>query len=200
VIGVLVALAAWVAGPAPAKAVQRDARPEVVALQRGYAAYRAGAYHDAAHLLAGAVGKGLHSEDWAVYLLAESQFYDGEYGEARARFERLARGHGGRPAELAPFRVADCLWMEGDRAHAVAAYAKLQKKASPRAGDVALARFRIAQAAATRDAEGARKQFLAIARDFPAHPLADEALRRIGGAAAAAAAAATTAGAPPRQP
>jgi soluble lytic murein transglycosylase len=193
-VGPLLALVAWVAVPATSAAASRDARPPVVALQKGYAAYRAGAYHEAAHLLGGAVGKGLHSEDWALYLLAESEFYDGEYRDARARFERLARAHGGRPAELAPFRVADCLWMEGDRAHAAAAYAKLQKKVTARAGDVALARFRIAEVAAARDAESARKQFLAIARDFPAHPLADEALRRIGGGAAPAAAAA---GAPP---
>ena len=48
-------------------------------------------------------------------------------------------------------------------------------------GDAALARFRMAEATAARDPEAARNQFLAVARDFPAHPLADEALRRIGG-------------------
>src|SRR5262249_37656301 len=95
--------------------------------------------------------------------------------------EKLARGRGhGRPAEMAPFRVADCLWMEGDRAKAAASYAKLAKSATARTGDVALARFRVAEHAAERNRDAARPQFLAIARDFPAHPLADEALRRIG--------------------
>src|SRR5262245_56613767 len=81
---------------------------------------------------------------------------------------------------MAPFRIADCLWMEGDRAKAAASYAKLAKTASARTGDVALAKFRIAEQAADRNKDAARPQFLAIARDFPAHPLADEALRRLG--------------------
>ena len=83
---------------------------------------------------------------------------------------------------MAPFRIADCLWMEGDRAKAAASYARLAKTATARTGDVALARFRVAEQAAERDRTRRRKQFLAIARDFPAHPLADEALRRIGAA------------------
>src|SRR6185436_2172890 len=124
----------------------------------------------------------LRSKDWALFVLAESEFYDGSYRAAREDFEKVARTKGGRPAEMAPFRIADCLWMEGDRAKAAASYGRLAKTAKPRSGDVALARFRIAEAAADRDRDGARKQFLAIARDFPAHPLADEALRRIGGA------------------
>ena len=150
-------------------------------LGRGYAAYRSGDYHGAAKILAGVVGKGLKSDDWALYLLAESAFYDGDYRAARERFERLAHGHGGRPNELAPLRVADCLWMEGERDRAAALYAKLGSKATPQTGDPVLARFRIAEAAAAHDATAARPKFLAIARDFPAHPLADEALRRIGG-------------------
>ena len=81
---------------------------------------------------------------------------------------------------MAPFRIADCLWMEGDRAKAAASYGRLAKTASARAGDAALARFRVAEVAADRNRDAARPQFLAIARDFPAHPLADEALRRLG--------------------
>jgi soluble lytic murein transglycosylase len=164
-------------------------------LGRGYAAYRSGDYHGAAKILKGALGKGLKNEDWAAYLLAESEFYDGEYAAARDRFERLAHGHGGRPAELAPFRVADCLWMQGEHDKAAAMYAKLAKKATPQAGDPVLARFRIAEAGAAHDAAAARAKFLAIAREFPAHPLADEALRRIGGAPAAAPSAGPTASA-----
>jgi soluble lytic murein transglycosylase len=165
-------------------------------LGRGYAAYRSGDYRGAAKILKGALGKGLKNEDWAVYFLAESEFYDGDYGAARERFERLGHGHGGRPAELAPLRVADCLWMQGERDRAASMYAKLASKATPQTGDPALARFRIAEAAAAHDASAARPKFLAIARDFPAHPLADEALRRIGGAPPAAAGAGPTTPAP----
>jgi len=147
-------------------------------LGRGFAAYRSGSYHDAARLLRGALDKGLRNQDWAAFLLGESEFYDGDYRAAGAAFERAAHAHGGRPAEMAPFRLADCLWMEGDRVAAAKAYARLSKKVTPALGDAALGRFRIAEEAAARDAAGARRQFLAIARDFPAHPLADEALRR----------------------
>jgi len=162
------------AAPQPAPST-----PAVAELARGYAAYRAGDYHAAGQALRGAVAKDLRSKDWALFVLAESEFYDGNYRAARDDFEKAAKAHG-RPAQMAPFRIADCLWMEGDRAKAAASYARLAKTASPRTGDVALARFRVADVAAERDREAARGQFLAIARDFPAHPLADEALRRLG--------------------
>ena len=44
--------------------------------------------------------------------------------------------------------------------------------------DQALARFRLAELAAAHNPADAAKQFLAIHRNFPAHPLADEALKR----------------------
>src|SRR5262245_12378422 len=182
-IALLLALVA--AHPAPS--TPSSASPAVSELGRGFAAYRAGDYHAAAQALRAALGKDLRSKDWAQFILAESEFYDGNYRAALADFEKVGRGRG-RPAQMAPFRIADCLWMEGDHAKAAASYARLAKTASPRVGDVALARFRIAEAAAERNRDAARGQFLAIARDFPAHPLADEALRRLG------------AGAPPTAP
>ena len=162
-------------------------------LGRGFAAYRAGDYHDAARALHAALGEKLHNADWAAFLYGESAFYDGDYRAARAAFEKAGRAHGGRPAAMAPFRIADCLWMQGDHAAAAKAYAKLLKKATPTTGDLALARFRIAEVAAAHDAAGAKKQMLAIAREFPAHPLADEALRRTSGAPSAASVATPTA-------
>jgi soluble lytic murein transglycosylase len=160
----------------------------VAALGRGFRAYRAGDYHAAAQALGGAVDKGLASQDWALFLLAESEFYDGDYKAARGHFERAAHGKG-RTASMAAGRAADCLWMEGERDKAAATYAKLLKSGAARAdgwNDPGLARFRVAEAAAARDAASARKQFLAIARDLPAHPLADEALARASGPAPAA--------------
>jgi soluble lytic murein transglycosylase len=147
-------------------------------LGRGFTAYRAGEYHDAAKALRAALSDGLRNEDWAAFLLGESEFYDGDYKAARAAFERAAKGKGSRPALMAPYRIADCLWMQGDRTAAAKAYDKLLKKATPATADVALLRFRIADDLAARDATGARNRMLAIAREFPAHPLADEALRR----------------------
>jgi soluble lytic murein transglycosylase len=166
-------------------------------LGRGFAAYRAGEYHEAARLLRGALDKGLRNPDWAAFLLGESAFYDGDYPAARAAFERAARTGGGRPAEMAPFRLADCLWMEGDHAAAAKAYARLSRKSTPALADAALGRFRIAEELAERDPAAAARLFLAIAREFPAHPLADAALRRA--APPAAQAAQSPAPAPPSQ-
>jgi tetratricopeptide (TPR) repeat protein len=156
-----------------------SAAPAAGRLAHGFAAYRAGEYHDAARALRAALAEGVKSEDWAAFLLGESEFYDGDYKAARAAFERAGRAKGGgRPAAMAPFRIADCQWMLGDRAAAAKSYDRLLKKATPATADVPLLRFRIAEELSGRDPEGARKRLLAIAREFPAHPLADEALRR----------------------
>jgi soluble lytic murein transglycosylase len=179
-LGLTIALWAAHGTAAPAKSMSN--------LARGFAAYRAGEYHEATKALHGALGEKLRNEDWAAFLLGESEFYDGDYHAARAAFERAAHARSGRPAAMAPFRIADCLWMAGDRAAAAKAYAQLIKKATPTTADVALARFRIAEAALARDPGAGKKQLLAIAREFPAHPLGDEALRRAGAPVAAGAA------------
>lgn len=169
-------------------------------LSRGYAAYRAGDYATATRALSAAAGHGLRVDDWAIYFLAESEFYSGATLAARGHFERVARGKG-RPAELAPARIADCLWQEGERAKAARAYAAVLKEASKRGSpfvDVGVARFHLAEIAAERDAAAGRRQFLALAKDLPAHPLADEALGRA--APPAPAGAATTSGAPTTTP
>jgi soluble lytic murein transglycosylase len=166
-----------------AKAAEKGAttpKGAVVELGRGYRAYQAGDYTAATHALSAAVGRGLRVDDWALYYLAESEFYSGAYRAARGRFERLARGKG-RPAELAPARIADCWWQEGDHAKAGRAYTAIVKAGAKRASafvDLGVARFRLAEIASASDVAAGRRQFLALAKDLPAHPLADEALRR----------------------
>lgn len=158
------------AGAAPASPVQE--------LGRGARAYRAGDYKTAVAALEPLLDRGLRNDDWALYLLAESEFYQGEYLAARRLFERLAaHKSSGRPRELAPWRVADCSWMAGERASAGAAYGKLLKRGGP-FNDAAVARFRLAELASARDAGEGARLFLAVHREFPAHPLAEEALRR----------------------
>jgi soluble lytic murein transglycosylase len=155
--------------------------PPLTELARGYRAFRAGDYATATRALTAAAGHGLRVDDWAVYFLAESEFYEGKVDAARAHFERVARGKG-RPAELAPARVADCLWQEGDHAKAARAYTSVIKAAAKHDSpwvDLGVARFHLAEVAATRDTAAGRRQFLALANDLPAHPLADEALRRV---------------------
>jgi soluble lytic murein transglycosylase len=150
----------------------------VAELARGFRAYRAGEYAAAVTTLGPLLGRGLHNEDWVLYLLGESAFYQGDYALARRHFEKLAAAKtNGRPRDLAPCRIADCLWLEGDRAQAGAAYSKLLKHPAPFV-DAAIARFRLAELASARSSTDGAKLFLAINREFPAHPLADEALRR----------------------
>ena len=123
----------------------------------------------------------LRNEDWAAFLLGESEFYDGDYRAARAAFERAAQAQGGRPAAMAPFRIADCLWMEGDRARRrprpTRSWSRRRRRPPPTSRWRAFGSPR-RRRRAIRPAR--QKQFLAIAREFPAHPLADEALRRAG--------------------
>jgi soluble lytic murein transglycosylase len=164
---------------APPKSAPQAKGP-IADLARGYAAFRAGDYAAASRALEKAAGHGLRVDDWATYYLAESEFYEGKTAAARALYERVAHGKG-RAAELAPARVADCLWREGDHVKAARAYAAVVKTAGKHASafvDVGVARFRVAEAAAEHDAEAGRRQFLALAKDLPAHPLADEALKR----------------------
>src|SRR5450631_2197007 len=88
-------------------------------------AFRAGEYDKAARALP-ALGDALpRNRDYYLYFLGESQFYAGAYAKARAAFTELGKQHDSRFAAIAPARVADCLWMEGKRDEASAAYRKL---------------------------------------------------------------------------
>ncbi len=177
-------------GGAPARAAEaKGGKPAVAELGRGYRAYRSGDYATAVRALSAAAGHGLRADDWAYFLLGESELYTGATRAARGHFERAAHGKG-RPAEMAPARVADCLWLEGDRKQAARAYAAVVKAAEHKPSpfvDVAVARFRLAEVTFARDAGAGRRQFLALAKEFPAHPLADEALRRAASASVEAA-------------
>lgn len=159
---------------APAQAAGSD-------LGRGFSAYRAGDYATAAHVLANLSAHLPRNKDYALFLLAESQFYDGAYAKARTSFGDLAKLKDSRWAALAPWRVADCLWMEGRTAEAGAGYRKLLA-AKAAGGDVALARFRLAELASEGEA---RKLFMQVHVDYPAHPLSAEAARRAGADASA---------------
>jgi soluble lytic murein transglycosylase len=149
----------------------------VTDLERGHRAFRDGDYREAVRALDGLSARLPRSGDYALYLLAESAFYAGELSRAHAAFEALGRQHGSRLAPLGPWRIADCLWAEGKRAEAGAAYRKLLKGAAPSAIDPVVARFRLAELAG---GDEGRRLFRQIHVDSPAHPLADEAARRAG--------------------
>jgi soluble lytic murein transglycosylase len=161
------------------------------------AAFRAGDYVKAARTLP-ALGEALpRNRDYYLYFLGESQFYAGAYSKAGATFSELGKLHDSRFAAVAPWRAADCLWMEGKRPEAAAAYRKLV--AGKAAADSAVARFRLAEVQAEAAAhsagkhgvmEAAARAFMQIHIDFPAHPLGIEAGKRAAALAPAATAAA----------
>ena len=121
----------------------------------GYAAYRAGDYHAAVPSLRAAVAQGSAQQGLGAVRARRERVLRRQLPRARATTSRSWRAAHGRPAQMAPFRIADCLWMEGDRAKAAASYARLAKTATARTGDVALARFRVAEQAAERDRDAA---------------------------------------------
>jgi len=129
---------------------------------------------------------GILNEDWLLYLRAESAFYAGTPARAREDFERLAKLKSSRLTTLAAFRAADCEWTTGAHAAAAATYRKLLPSLShlPKGHDSALLdsvvpRFRIALAAEEQHRPEAPRLFLALYREFPAHPLAAEARRHL---------------------
>jgi soluble lytic murein transglycosylase len=186
-LGVCIALAAATTAPA--------ARGPVADLARGFLALRAGDFHESARALDGLPQRLPRNRDYALYLLGESLFYDGSYAKARAAFSELAKLRPSRFAAIAAWRAADCQWMQGQRKDAAEAYRRLLAGKTP-GTDQAVARFRLAEFAAEgaasqggAAAQEARHLYLQVHLDFPAHPLAGEAVKRaaILGAASAAA-------------
>jgi soluble lytic murein transglycosylase len=173
-LGVCIALAA--AAP--------PARGPLADLARGFQALRAGDFHESARALDGLPQKLPRNRDYVLYLLGESFFYDGSYAKARAAFSELAKLRPSRFAGVAAWRAADCQWMQGQRKEAAEAYRRLLAGKTP-GTDPAVARFRLAEFAAEKAssqgsaaAEEARRLFLEVHLDFPAHPLAAEAAKR----------------------
>jgi soluble lytic murein transglycosylase-like protein len=156
-------------------AARAPAAPDPLAnLAKGYQAFAAGDYQKAARTLKGLYRQLPRVRDYALYYQAESEFYAGRIASARVLFIELSGETESRFAEMAPWRVADCLWMEGRKDEAVEAYRRLLAK--PPAGvDVVAARFRVAEMAEA--AEGG-PIFRQIHAEHPAHPLAEQAARR----------------------
>ncbi len=147
-----------------------------VALGQGQRAFAAGEYRKAARALNGLYRRAPRVRDYALYLQAESEFFAGRPAAARVLFIELSGEADSRFAELAPWRVADCLWTEGRRDEAVESYRRLLTR--PPAGvDVVVARFRVAE---TADPAEAGPLFRQIHAEYPRHPLAEEAGRRGG--------------------
>lgn len=153
-------------------------------------AFRQADYARAARVLSTRRSILAKNPDYLLYFAGESLFYAANYAKAADTFAELAKLRDSRFAPLAPWRAADCLWMEGKRVPAAAAYRKLLGgKAN---ADRAVARFRVAEveamaALATKDEAAvarAAQAFLKIHIDFPAHPLGQQAEERAAALAA----------------
>ena len=148
------------------------------------AAFRQGDYGRAKTMFPAQTGALAQNRDYLLYFSGESWFYDGDYGKAAEAYSQLAKLRESRFAAMAPWRAADCLWMEGKRAEAAAAYRKLVGGKS--GADQTVGRFRAAEveadaALAKKDKSAiaaAARAFMQIHVDFPAHPLGVAAGRR----------------------
>src|SRR5260221_2502762 len=85
-------LAASAAGPAASPAKGQRAKVPLADLARGYEAYRAGDYGAATRALSAAVGHGLRVDDWALFFLGESEFYEGATPMVRGHFDVVPGG------------------------------------------------------------------------------------------------------------
>ena len=162
-----------------ARATVRELRASVRELGVAFEALEAGDYqraHRAAELV---IGERLLNHDYALYVLAESAYYLGDKQGALDAFGKLAQMNGSRFADAAPWRIADALWELGKHDEARAAYDEA-RRLHPRAGDGALALYRIGRAhqlaGRTSDAVAA---YRALVVEHPAHVMAPGALERL---------------------
>ncbi len=150
---------------------------------RGVRAFRDGDYRQAADALSGIDARLPAVRDHILLLTAESEFYAGAPARARSLFAALAKVKTSRLAIGAGFRVADCLWAEGQHRQAGAAYQALLGKhgaAASKIADMAVANFRLAELALERGATAeAQRRFRDLRVEFPAHPLAALVERRL---------------------
>ena len=154
-------------------------------LGTAFAAYDAGDLDGARRALEGLAPAQLANPDYLHWVRGHVALLDGDDAAAKADFEALAKIKGSRFAGEAPWRVADCLWQQGRRKDAAAAYRALRGKPGASAYvDVAVVDYRLAIAPGAK--AGALHAFI---RTHPAHPLAAEATRALverGGPRAAA--------------
>ncbi len=162
--------------------------PATTRLDQAYRAYRAGDY-EGAYDTARKIRLGqLRNGDYGLYVLAQSAALTGRHGEALRAFRRLARKRTSRFAGVAAWRAADTLWAQGKAAAASRRYRALLRSArgtkktrrSGRAGDPAIAQFRMAEADARAGRAGrAIAAFRQMRDQHPAHPLAARAQTRL---------------------
>ncbi|MDQ3366852.1 MAG: transglycosylase SLT domain-containing protein [Myxococcota bacterium] len=142
-----------------------------------FRAFDAGDLTTAQAKLAGIPERGLANRDYLYWVRGMVALRRGDAVAARADFERLDKVGGSRFARAVPWRLADVTWLQGDRATAAKAYAKLASTAGAGSvGDVGTALFRVAE---TRTGQAAAAAYRAFVISHPSHPLAARAEQRL---------------------
>ncbi len=158
------------AGPAAAS--------PATALGKAYRSFESGDFGGAIRLAKKVPEKRLKNADYLLYLLGQSQYFEGEHAAALATFQRLSKMQGSRFRELAKWRSADCLWALERKGEASQSYQKLLNAKVP-SGEWAIARFRIAQSAEDRDPQSAIRLYKSFLRKHPGHDLSAAADNRL---------------------
>jgi soluble lytic murein transglycosylase len=180
VIPALALTVAALAGPA-------SAGRGATQLGAAYRAFSDGDYRRALTLARRIDRRRVVSKDYVAYLVAQSAALVGEPDVALGELRDLANDKSSRFRAWAGWRAADCLWQLGRFEDARAAYAELLDDGT-RAGDPAVARFRMAEADARAGrTDAAVRGFGSVRMRHPGHVLdqaAADRLFELGGAAA----------------
>ncbi len=159
-------------------AARSKSPPETTGVMRdAYAAYDRGDIAAAASQLLwlhpSAMPDRLLNQDRVLWLQGQVALAQGNPAEARVAFAKLAKFKDTSLAADAPWRLADCDWVQGRTTAAAAAYRKLLGTADAAThADLGAVRYRIAQAVTGAARTAALRVFLA---EHPAHPLAADA-------------------------
>lgn len=175
ILGICLTLA-FVLGTA-LDAENADASP-ATSLGKAYRSFEAGDFAGALRLAKKVPEARLKNADYLQYLMAQSQYFEGQSAKALATFQRLSTYQGSRFRDLARWRAADCLWQLDHKDEAARAYQQLLKAQIP-SGEWAIARFRIAQAAEAKDEKAAVQGYKKFLRDHPGHDLGSAADNRL---------------------
>lgn len=162
--------------PSPARAA------DVARLGRGYHLYEQDDFAAATRELRPLAEAHLLNQDYALYLLAQSEAMAGHREAALRHFRALVTQHKrSRFAALAQARAADLAFELGHWDEASQGYRATLHNAPPEI-ELAVVRYRLAEIAARGNRLGeAKAGFREVFVEHPEHPLADRALDRLRG-------------------
>lgn len=141
-------------------------------LGRAYQAFESGDFAESLRLGKTIEAKRLKNPDYLAYLIAQSEYFAGDKELALAQFRKLVGLKSSSFKNLARWRVADCLWSLERRKEATKAYKDLVRSKTP-GGELAIARFRLAQAVDPSDKATAIQRYQDFLRKHPGHSLSE---------------------------